>query len=192
MIIMGWSWVSAQARVAGDVVGGTLAAVWMFAAQMQLPTVQPNIVPRPPTIADSVAAHGVVSWMLFLSIALLGAATWLVVRRDREPRPEESIMRRIVEATVAATGWGVMTALFGMWRGWDPLLIGWVIYPVSIVADLFTQGLTVLVKQIMKNPVKALRYYRIGRTADLLDIEGDRAAAAQLPPRADDSREGMN
>lgn len=167
-------------KAAGILTGGSLAAWWSgtlvasVASGIARNTSEAgNLaqVARPPTLAEVAAAQGTITWLLFVAFALLGAGVWAAQHSTSDPSRKWA--DRFLRAAVGATGWGIVVAAVELHFGVDPLLVGASCVMAGLLSELLTNGAVKVAGQVAANPLRAWRYYREGKLADL--AETDRA-----------------
>ncbi len=149
-----WSW-SLIADVAGSVAQGTREAGAALAPV------------RPPTLAEVAAAQGMITWLLFVAASLLGAAVWAGKHANDDPASRWT--KTFLRAASGAAAWGIVWAAVELHYGMDPLLVGASCILAGLLSELMTAGAVKVAGQIAANPLRAWRYYREGKIAEIED-----------------------
>ncbi len=164
-------------KVVGIAVGGTLAAGLSSLIAQTSHIAGGGVASASPTLADSVAAQGVVTWLLLVAIALLGAAA-------SRPTDHESIVR----VALRSVGCGLTAATILFAFDVNPWFVIGAVYVAAVISELIVRGLWTFATQVAVNPLRAIRYYRAGRLAEIEAEadEDDRQRAVESRHRDDE------
>lgn len=153
-------------RVLGVSTGATLAALCTaLIAQASPATATISPVPVPPAEIQSV-----VTVILLLAAALLGAGTWLARPPGLMPTPAGA--RFIALKTITrGVGWGIFMAGIGFWRVWSLWKIFGFVFLAALGAEFLTEGFAFLGRQFARNPIKFYQTYKRGLEAQQDDLD---------------------
>lgn len=147
----------------GAVTGSSVVA-WI--AQV---TVTAQAAPRP-TFADAVMAQGYVTWLFFLSLAILGGAVTL--SRRRSDGGELKASSQLGMAFLSSIGWGLVVALVLNEFDWfqeHPGFIGLGVFIGAMASEFLTEAVFKVGKDFALNPMQWIRDARRGRLSRVND-----------------------